>query len=62
MTLRIVEKCCHLRSYHRVEGEERAEEHYVVRVYLRVSELQLVVRMILVKDVIGIVVVVEERQ
>ena len=62
VALRIVKECSHLRPYYRVEGEERAEEHYVVGIYLGISKLQLVVGMVLVKDVVGIVVVVKKSQ
>ena len=62
MLLGILQKACHLWTNHWVEGEEGAEEHDVVRLDVGSGKLQLIVRMILVEDVVGIVVVIEESQ
>ena len=60
--LGVLQKTGHLRTNHRIQGEERTEEHDVARIDFRSGKLQLVVGMILVEDVVGIVVLVEERQ
>ena len=61
-TFGVLQKTSHLRTNHRIQSEERTEEHDVVRIDFGSGKLQLVVRMILVENVVSIVVLVEERQ
>ena len=60
--LRILQEAGNLRTDHRIQSEERTEEHDVARIDFRCGKLQLVVRMIFIEDVVGIVVLVEESQ
>ena len=62
MILGVLQETGHLRTNHRIQGEERTEEHDVARIDFRSGKFQLVVGMVLVEDVVGIVVLVEERQ
>ena len=62
MILGVLQETGHLRTNHRIQGEERTEEHDVARIDFGSSKLQLVVGMVLVEDVVGIVVLVEESQ
>lgn len=59
-TLGVFQEASHLRTNHRIQGEERTEEYDVACIDFGSSKLQLVVRMILVEDVVSIVVLIEE--
>src|SRR3712207_4399883 len=59
---RILQKAGHLRPYHGIDSEERPENNDVIGIYLGINELQLVVGMVLVKQVISVVMLIEESQ
>ena len=62
MSTCIVEQAYNLRTYHGVDGIERAEKYDVIGLDIRIDKVELVVRMILVENVFGIVVIIEEGQ
>ena len=58
----ILQECQHLWTDNRVDGIERAKHHHIVRLDIGRDKLQAVVGMILIKDILGIVVLVQKRQ
>ena len=60
--LGIFEEGLHLRTHHGVDGEVGAEEHHIVGLDIGVGEVQTVVRVVLIEDVFGVVLFVEEGQ
>ena len=58
----IFQKTGHLRTYHGIDRIVRPEHNNIVAPHVGVCEIELVVRMILVKYILGIIVLVEKRE
>jgi hypothetical protein len=58
--MRIFQKTVHLRTNHRIHRIERAIHHDIVRLDFRKYKIDLVVRMILIEDVFGIILFIQE--
>ena len=60
--LGILQKTVHLRTDDGIDGIERAVHHNIVGLHVGIDEVQLVVRMVLIENVVGIVVLIEKGQ
>ena len=58
----IVQKALHLPADNRVQSIIRAKQHDVIRLDVRIDKIETVVRMILIKDIVGIITLVQESQ